>query len=420
MTEGIVKELVELAKKNGGIDVPKLTVDEIFNTADTYGTISDDGMNSIFSALETKGISIDEVAIETPEEIETGGDYKLTGTGSYMRYLIKCEPFTPEEERKYFDMYTRVRSKDDEKLLAKADKILKKKGKETTDANIAIALEIDEQEVDSMLKRNVRAINLRNHIIEHNLRLVVSIARKYLGRGLDIDDLIQAGSMGLMKAVDKFDLKRNTKFSTYATWWIRLDINRTISENTNAFRIPLHVTEAWIKIKKAAQELLQMNESEPSIAEIAKRLGWNEKKVLRITRVMQMTISLDATLSDESENKTSIVDTIADPNARVAKRLEEESVRDSIDHVFREMSKVNKSKARLAFVLQLRFGYNTGYKNLDNVPRTLEQVGVMLSIMENKNICMERARQLQKQAVVYFKKVSERLKYNSLVDFQFE
>ncbi len=264
--------------------------------------------------------------LELPEEIELDDPVKM-----YLKEIGKIPLLTPEEE---IELARRVEQGDEE---------AKKK------------------------------------LIEANLRLVVSVAKRYIGRGLSFLDLIQEGNLGLIKAVEKFDWRKGYKFSTYATWWIRQAITRAIADQARTIRIPVHMVETMNKIHKVTRQLTQELGRKPTEEEIAEKVGLPVEKIREISMIGQEPLSLEMPVGEDEDNR--LADFVENKGMSPADIAIQKSLKKDIEELLNELSERERE------ILKLRFGLE------DNQPRTLEEVGKLF------NVTRERIRQIEAKAL---------------------
>jgi len=357
----IYEQIYDIAYRKGAISVKELN-----DLLARDENLADDKIENLLEDLQEKGLAVvddegreiynhkellqSEEQAFTKEEIGEAENLRLDDSVKmYLKMIGEIPLLTPEEERYYAKRY---------------------------------------REGD---------LSAKDKLIESNLRLVVSIAKKYLNRGMGFLDLIQEGNMGLIRAVEKFDLDRGFKLSTYATWWIRQAISRALADQAELIRKPVHMVETISKLSRASKFIQQREGREPSNFEIAAQLDMPEEKVRDILRIAQKPISLekpigndkDSQFQDFQENKN-----LPNPENESFYELSKQK----IDKILKTLS------AREEAVIRLRYGLDDGH------PRTLEEVGRRFSVTR------ERIRQIEMKALKKLKHPSRRKQFIGLLE----
>ncbi|MCI6639954.1 MAG: RNA polymerase sigma factor RpoD [Pygmaiobacter massiliensis] len=385
-----LKELLENGKRNG-----KVTTKEISDVLEEIGFEAVDQVDKIYEMLEGHNI---EVVDEPDPDVE---EFKLTEENAdQFEGALAAEGVAIDDPVKvYLKEIGRVPLLSTEEEVELAERILKGAAaaeqllKDEQDPAFALSDE-GKQEAEKAVRQGEAA---KQRLAEANLRLVVSIAKRYVGRGMQFLDLIQEGNLGLIKAVEKFDHTKGFKFSTYATWWIRQAITRAIADQARTIRIPVHMVETINKVKKVSSQLLHRNGHEPTAEEIADELEMPVDKVREIMRVAQEPVSLETPIGEEEDSH--LGDFIPDEDAPVpAEAASHTLLKEQLSGVLKTLT------PREEKVLRLRFGLEDGR------PRTLEEVG------KEFNVTRERIRQIEAKALRKLRHPSRSKKLRDFLD----
>ena len=374
----ILRDLLALGKKNG-----RLTLKEI-SDALSHLELSSEDIDKVYETLETMGIEVetngvlekvigdDDDSFE-PEEVEEVPEEELVDTSAMAETFAIDDPV-----RMYLKEIGKVDLLSPEEEVTLAERM--QKGNEAAEriANEGDAIPAEERaQLEKDIKLGDRA---KKRLAEANLRLVVSIAKRYVGRGMLFLDLIQEGNLGLIKAVEKFDSTKGFKFSTYATWWIRQAITRAIADQARTIRIPVHMVETINRLVRTQRQLVQKLGREATPEELAKELDMPVERVREIMKISQDPVSLETPIGEEEDSH--LGDFIQDNNVEVPAdaatyTLLHEQLMDVLSTLTEREQKV----------LRLRFGLDDGR------PRTLEEVGRQF------NVTRERIRQIEAKAL---------------------
>ena len=329
-------------------------------------------MEDVYLKLERKGVHIQ--APEEPEEELPEGDFLLDDDAELDQPSLAKEEFRwgrdrldpdemldggsmvsgGDEEEEEYDGYGQERLLEGVSTADPIREYLKEIG--------SIALLTPEEESDLARRKSEGDVEAGRKLVEANLRLVVSIAKRYTGRGMSFLDLVQEGNLGLMKAVEKFDYAKGYRLSTYATWWVKQSITRSLADQSRTIRLPVHMVEAVNKIRRAQRSLSVKLGREPSMEEVAEEVNMSGKRVAELIQASGDTVSLETPVGDEEGSN--LGDFVADDaNASTEDKAESFLLREEIDSMLQGLNPRERE------VIILRFGLETGH------PLTLEEVG---------------------------------------------
>jgi len=384
-----IQELITTGQEAGSLDTEEIST--AFNKAlASLGLEAEDShFEDLMERLEKRGINIvdlaeDEVLDEDDElvgdDLDEDGPVGIAALEARAEALADARVRTNDPVRQYLQEIGRVKLLTLEEEISLARRIEEGEAARDTLDDIGETLDARERR---RLQRIVEDGELaRQHLIEANLRLVVSIAKKYNGRGMSFLDLIQEGNQGLIRAVEKFEYRRRYKFSTYATWWIRQAINRAIADQSRTIRIPVHMVETINKLTRASRRLQQELSREPTYEEIADAMGpdWNGEKVEEAFKLTREPFSLETPIGDEEDSFYG--DFI--PDEQIESPVDEASKIILSEELEDALGKLNEREAQ---VLKMRKGL------VDGREHTLEEVGQFFGVTR------ERIRQIENKAL---------------------
>ncbi len=367
-----VRELAKWGKEQGG-----LSTDEIVERLKTV-ELTPDQVDSVFVLLSDMGIEITDATVDEIKEEMEEEEAAATKAGRKAAELdLSVQPVTNDPVRMYLKEIGKVPLLTAEQEVSLAKRI---EAGEASGVRLASEEKLNAKQIEELQDIEADGLEAKRKLVEANLRLVVSIAKRYVGRGMLFLDLIQEGNLGLIRAVEKFDHGKGYKFSTYATWWIRQAITRAIADQARTIRIPVHMVETINKLVRVQRQLLQDLGREPLPEEIANEMELTPEKVREILKVSQEPVSLETPIGEEEDSH--LGDFIEDSGAVVpvdaaAFKLLQEQLEEVLDDL-------NTREKR---VIQLRFGL------LDGQPRTLEEVGRVFGVTR------ERIRQIESKTL---------------------
>ena len=373
-----IKDMVNKCKSKGYVTSEEVLeyvgLEECDNTGDVWSCIEDVLKTSCVDLVENEGL-LQEVSLESDPRFPEFDSSSYDSIQMYLRDIGKYPLLTASEEQEL-----------GRKIMARRDVLEKKSRKRLKPAQ--------EKKILS------EGLEARNKLATANLRLVVSIAKNYAGRSRDLSllDLVQEGSEGLYKAVDKFEPQRGFKFSTYATWWIKQSIVRGLADKSRTIRIPVHMSETTQRYQKAMVQLEKDLGRAPTVQEIATELGIDQEKVYMIRRISQDIVQLERPLGGggDDDGNTRISDTVEDLDQETQEKIVSKDIlKDQVQGILKDLSPRERQ------VIEMRHGLE------DGIQHTLEQIGVALGVTR------ERVRQIESRALEKLREHTEVKKLES-------
>ncbi len=401
------KELMELGKSKGS-----LTNREIMDILDEV-SLEPEQIEKLYDLLEEQGIEIIEDSADDIEDISNivkivedkeedtvvEGEHTLVDdpVKVYLKEIGKVPLLSGEEEIELAKQM--LKGTEFQKMIALMKD--REEGKEIAEEDLPIFELLpdafEQEELDAMNAEIAKGEKAKQRLSEANLRLVVSIAKRYVGRGMHFLDLIQEGNLGLIKAVEKFDYQKGYKFSTYATWWIRQAITRAIADQARTIRIPVHMVETINRVMRVSRQLVQELGRDPTSEEIAREINQPEEKVREILKIALDPVSFETPIGEEEDSH--LGDFIPDDDVPApVEATSQIMLREQLVEVLSTLT------PREAKVLELRFGLRDGRQ------RTLEEVG------KEFNVTRERIRQIESKALRKLRHPSRSRKLKDFLD----
>ncbi len=391
------QKLVQIARERGFVtlaDVAKVIVDEPVEVDDVRDSLEAAGVEVVEDeededAEGPRPLSWGTTLVETEEPAPE----EVIGAHILRAAALEAEELTPDTPAGiYLRDISRV------PLLTAEQEVQLAKALEQGDlAKARIARGCPPEQESALREDVVGGSDARRRLTESNLRLVVSVARKYMGRGLPLLDLIQEGNIGLSRAVEKYDYRKGFRFSTYAYWWIRQAVTRSIADQARTIRVPVHMIELIGDVYKASRDLQQGLGREPDATEIAHRMGTTPEKVRQILRAAKQPISLETPIGEDDDG--TIADFIADRTVRAPQEAADDAMLK--DHVEGALNELNPRERQ---VLRMRFGLEDGRD------RTLGEIG------EELGVSRERVRQIESEALAKLRHPRLRNRLREYVD----
>ncbi|MDO5754894.1 MAG: RNA polymerase sigma factor RpoD [Tissierellia bacterium] len=387
LKKDMIDELIDIADDNEGFVTKKR-----FESLDCFSELEQEDIEEIVKELQDKNIEIvdDEDVLEAGKNLKDEDD-DLDDYDDDDDEIEDFDEFEEEEKKKESKKKKKKPSKESKNITV--DDPVKMYLKEIGRVPLLTA----DEEVEIAKRMEAGDTTAASELAEANLRLVVSIAKRYVGRGMSFLDLIQEGNLGLMKAVDKFDYTKGFKFSTYATWWIRQAITRAIADQARTIRIPVHMVETINKLVRIERQMIQDLGRDPTNEEIAKEMGITVDKVRNVRKIAQEPVSLETPIGEEEDSH--LGDFIEDDSAIAPDEAADFTMlREELAGI---LDTLNERERK---VLALRFGL------IDGTPRTLEEVG------KEFEVTRERIRQIEAKALRKLKHPSRSQKLKDFLE----